>query len=172
MMAPYLRAYVQHNRSSVLSLAAISFIACAFLGLVIAVTQMLLTDYFVRMEYLGQSPEITGSSISFFVVTAICSIAIVLMLKSAFDVAMHARIRNLGIYKSIGATDAQVRRLLLAEGCVLALPAGCVGVFVGLGSAFLLVSGLVAMTAVNRTYDPVIEIAPAAILTALVVVCQ
>lgn len=53
MMAPYLRAYVQHNRSSVLSLAAISFIACAFLGLVIAVTQMLLTDYFVRMEYLG-----------------------------------------------------------------------------------------------------------------------
>lgn len=168
MMAPYLRAYVQHNRSSVLSLAVISFIACAFLGLVIAVTQMLLTDYFVRMEYLGQSPEITGSSISFFVVTAICSIAIVLMLKSAFDVAMHARIRNLGIYKSIGATDAQVRRLLLAEGCVLALPAGCVGVFVGLGSAFLLVSGLVAMTAVNRTYDPVIEIAPAAILTALV----
>ena len=49
----------------------------------------------------------------------------------------------------------------------LALPAGCVGVFVGLGSAFLLVSGLVAMTAVNRTYDPVIEIAPAAILTCL-----
>ena len=116
----------------------------------------------------GAISEITGSSISFFVVTAICSIAIVLMLKSAFDVAMHARIRNLGIYKSIGATDAQVRRLLLAEGCVLALPAGCVGVFVGLGSAFLLVSGLVAMTAVNRTYDPVIEIAPAAILTALV----
>lgn len=66
MMAPYLRAYVQHNRSTVLSLAAISFIACALLGLVIGVTQMLLTDYFVRMEYLGQSPEITGSSISFF----------------------------------------------------------------------------------------------------------
>ena len=41
------------------------------------------------------------------------------MLKSAFDVAMHARIRNLGIYKSIGATDAQVRRLLLAEGCAV-----------------------------------------------------
>lgn len=168
MMAPYLRAYVQHNRPSVLSLAAISFIACAFLGLIVGVMQMLLTDYFVRMEYLGLSPEITGSSIAFFVVTTISSIAIVLMLKSAFDVAMHARIRNLGIYKSIGATDAQVRRLLLAEGCALALPAGCVGVFAGLGFAFLLVTGLVAITAGDRAYDPVIEIAPAACAAALV----
>ena len=168
MMAPYLRAYVRHNRSSGFSLAALSFIACAFLGLIVGVTQMLLTDYFVCLEQLGQNPEVTGSSIAFFIVTAISSIAIVFMLKSAFDVAMHARIRNLGIFKSIGATDGQVRRLLLAEGCILALPSGCVGVIVGLGLALMLIIGVVAMTAGNRTYEPVVVLEPASCATALV----
>lgn len=167
MLGTYLKSYIVHNRSSVVSLAAISLVACILLGLVIGVAQLLVTDYLVRMDHLGQTPDITGSTIAFALVTAISSLSVVLMLKSAFDVSMHARIRQLGLIKSVGATDAQVRHLLLAEGCALSLPAGCAGVLAGLGLSLMLVQGVLALTAEGRTYEPVVEFSQTSLLIAL-----
>ena len=84
MLRDYLTSYVRHNRASVTSLAAISFVASALLGLVVGVAHMLVTDYLARMAYLGETPSVTGSTIAFGVVTAISALALVLMLKSAF----------------------------------------------------------------------------------------
>ena len=125
MLRDYLVSYVRHNRASVITLAALSFVASALLGLVIGVSHMVVTDYLARMDYLGEAPSVTGSTVAFAVVTTMSALSLVLMLKSAFGVSMSARIRQLGILKSIGASDAQVRRLLLAEGCALSLPAAC-----------------------------------------------
>ena len=101
---------------------------------------MVVDDYLARMDYLGEVPNITGSTVAFGAVTAISAVSLVLMLKSAFGVSMSMRIRQLGILKSIGASDAQVRRLLLAEGCSLSLPAACLGVLVGMGLSLALVA--------------------------------
>lgn len=169
MLRDYLTSYVRHNRASVTSLAAISFVASALLGLVVGVAHMLVTDYLARMAYLGETPSVTGSTIAFGVVTATSALALVLMLKSAFGVSMSARIRQLGILKSIGANDAQIRRLLLAEGCVLSLPAACLGVLVGMGLALVLVTGVLALTANARTYEPVVGLSPFAVLLGLLV---
>ena len=49
MLRDYLTSYVRHNRASVTSLAAISFVASALLGLVVGVAHMLVTDYLARM---------------------------------------------------------------------------------------------------------------------------
>lgn len=169
MLRDYLTSYIRHNRASVRSLAAISLIASVLLGLVIGIAHMLVTDYLARMAYLGETPSVTGSTIAFDVVTAASALALVLMLKSAFGVSMSARIRQLGILKSIGANDAQIRRLLLAEGCVLSLPAACLGVLAGMGLALVLVTGVLALTANARTYEPVVGLSPFAVLLGLLV---
>ena len=121
MLRDYLESYVRHNRTSVALLAAISFVASAMLGLVVGVAHMLVVDYLARMAYLGEAPSVTGSTIAFASVTAISAPLSSSCSKSAFGVAMSARIRQLGILKSIGANDGQVKRLLLAEGCALSL---------------------------------------------------
>lgn len=169
MLRSYLASYVRHNRGSVTSLAVISFVASALLGLVIGVSQMVVDDYLARMDYLGEVPNITGSTVTFGAVTAISAVSLVLMLKSAFGVSMSMRIRQLGILKSIGASDAQVRRLLLAEGCSLSLPAACLGVLVGMGLSLALVAAILALTAESRVYEPVIGLSPSAVLTGLLV---
>lgn len=169
MLRNYLASYVRNNRCSVTSLAAISFVASALLGLVIGVSQMVVDDYLARMDYLGQVPNITGSTVAFAAVTAISAISLVLMLKSAFGVSMSVRVRQLGILKSIGASDAQVRRLLLAEGCSLSLPAACLGVLVGMGLSLALVAAILALTAESRVYEPVIGLSPSAVIAGLLV---
>ena len=169
MLRNYLASYVRHNRGSVTSLAAISFVASALLGLVIGVSQMVVDDYLARMDYLGEVPDITGSTVAFGAVTAMSAVSLVLMLKSAFGVSMSMRIRQLGILKSIGASDAQVRRLLLAEGCSLSLPAACLGVLVGMGLSLALVAAILALTAASRVYEPVIGLSPSAVLAGILV---
>lgn len=169
MLRDYLASYIRHNRTSAISLAAISFIASALLGLVIGVSQMVVTDYLARMDYLGQTPNITGSTIAFGVVTAIAAVSLLLMLKSAFGVSMSARIRQLGILKSVGANDAQIRHLLLAEGCTLSLPAACLGVLTGMGLSLVLVAIILALTAESRVYEPVIDLSPVTVLVGLFV---
>ena len=169
MLRSYLASYVRHNRGSVTSLAAISFVASALLGLVIGVSQMVVDDYLARMDYLGEVPDITGSTVAFGAVTAMSAVSLVLMLKSAFGVSMSMRIRQLGILKSIGASDAQVRRLLLAEGCSLSLPAACLGVLVGMGLSLALVAAILALTAASRVYEPVIGLSPSAVLAGILV---
>ena len=169
MLRSYIEAYVSHNRAPVAALASLSFVASVLLGLIVGVGSLMVTDYLVRMAALGQAPDVTGSTVAFGLVTALAAVAVVLMLKSAFDVSMSARIRQLGLLKSIGAKDAQVKRLLLAEGCALSLPAAVAGVLVGLGLALVLVSVVVSVTAQSRTYDPLVEITPQAVAVALAV---
>lgn len=169
MLRSYIEAYVRHNRASAAALAVLSFVASALLGLVVGVGSLMVTDYLVRMEALGQTPDVTGSTVAFGTVIALSAVAVVLMLKSAFDVSMSTRVRQLGLLKSIGACDAQVRRLLLAEGCSLSLPAALVGVLAGMGLSLALVGIVVAATVGSRAYEPVVALTPQAVLAGLAV---
>lgn len=169
MLRTYLAGYIRHNRAAVVALAAISFVAAVLLGLVVGVGQLMVSDYLARMAYLGETPQVSGSTIAFVAVTALSALAIVLMLKSAFDVSMSARIRQLGLLKTIGARDAQVKRLLLAEGCAVSLPAACVGVLAGMVLSLALVHAVLALTVEHRVYEPVVELSPLAVLFGLFV---
>ncbi|HJA29826.1 MAG TPA: ABC transporter permease [Candidatus Olsenella pullicola] len=169
MLRSYLASYVRHNRGSVTSLAVISFVASALLGLVIGVSHMVVADYLARMDHLGQAPSVTGSTVAFGAVTAMSAVSLVLMLKSAFGVSMSMRIRQLGVLKSVGASDAQVRRLLLAEGCALSLPAACLGVLAGMGLSLALVAAILALTTESRVYEPIIGLSPSTVLAGILV---
>ena len=169
MLRTYIANYIRANQASVISLAALSFIASVMLGLVVGVGSLVVRDYLIRMEYLGETPSVTGSSIAFAIVTALCSISIVLMLKSAFDVSMSARMRNLGLLKTAGASDSQVRLLLLAEGCALSLPAALLGVLTGMALSLAVIGAILAMTAGDRVYEPVIELSPLSVALGLLV---
>lgn len=169
MLRDYLASYIRHNQTSAISLAALSCFASALLGLVIGVFHLLVQDYLARMDYLGETPSVTGSTVAFAAVATISALSLVLMLKSAFSVSMSERIRQLGILKSIGARDAQVKRLLIAEGCALSLPAACLGTLVGMGLSLALVSVILVLTAESRIYEPVIELSPLTVLFGLLV---
>ncbi len=61
---------------------------------------------------------------------------------NVFHIAVLERIRQLGTLRSLGATPAQVRRLVLGEAVVLALLAIPLGLLAGVGAAFGLARGL------------------------------
>lgn len=168
-MRRYLASYIRHNQAAVITLAAISLVASLLLGLVTGISWMVLGDYLQRMAILGQAPDVTGSTIAFASVLAMASLSIVLMLKSAFEVSMSVRMRQLGLLKSSGARDAQVRLLLLAEAGAVSLPAAAVGVALGLALSLVVVRTLLALTVEGRTYDPVVALSPSSFVLALLV---
>lgn len=74
----------------------------------------------------------------FIVVLAVLCVSLALVIRTAFEISMQARVRQFGIFSSIGASPGQIRRCLLQEAAALcALPvlggmvlggAGCAGV--------------------------------------------
>lgn len=73
----------------------------------------------------------------FCMVTAAACLSLVLVIHNAFAVTMHTRIRQFGIFSSIGATPRQIRTCLLQEAfylCTVPIVAGNVlGIFTGMG---------------------------------------
>ena len=51
----------------------------------------------------------------FFVITALASISLIIMIHNSFAVSMNARIHQFGIFSSIGATPRQIRICLFQE---------------------------------------------------------
>lgn len=55
----------------------------------------------------------------FILITALSSFSLIVIIHNAFAVSMNARIHQLGIFSSVGATPGQIRKCLLQEAAVL-----------------------------------------------------
>ncbi|WP_055666616.1 ABC transporter permease [Desnuesiella massiliensis] len=94
---------------------------------------MLLSEYFIFAPDDEQPPML----LAFYVfVMLIACISLILIIRNAFEVSMNARLHQLGILQSIGATPRQIRSCLLQEALGLCIIPILVGILAGVGLCF------------------------------------
>ncbi len=120
----------------------------------------LLAMYFVRIP--GDEAPRLVMPLYFAVVATVC-ISLILVIHNSFAVSMNARVGQLGILSSVGATPRQIRACLLQEAaalCALPLVAGSLaGVGLGYGMIRMMDSFAVQMAgrhSVTFCYHPLI----------------
>lgn len=104
--------------------------------------ETLLSLYFANNPDDSSPPMLLGLYVSILIVVMI---SLILVLRNAFALNMNARIRQLGILSSIGATPGQIRISLIEEALVLcALPVAA-GTALGVGLSAICVYATEAM---------------------------
>jgi putative ABC transport system permease protein len=78
--------------------------------------------------------------------TALLLIIIITCLMTTMTAIALERRRDIGVMKSLGATDPQVMRLFMAEGAALGIMGGAIGCLLGSGSALSLARHLFGVT--------------------------
>ena len=97
-------------------------------------------------RYLIHDPEDTDPPMLltlYLVILVIVIVSLILIIRNSFELSMNARIHQLGIFSSIGATPGQIRICLLQEAAVLSI----LPIILGSLTGVLLSRGL--MEAVN-----------------------
>lgn len=94
--------------------------------------EKLLEQYFIFSQEEGYKPPLVLFAY-LFILLASC-LSLILIIHNAFGVSMNARLHQLGILKSIGASPKQLRRVLIQEALFCCL----VPVLAGVGSGTLL----------------------------------
>ena len=102
----------------------------------IATNDDLLT-YYPKIGQVGQAGQDSFYTISFFILAAIFISAFILIYNS-FSISSSARISQMGLLASVGATQSQKKNTVLKEGlyvCLFGIP---IGVIFGLASIYFL----------------------------------
>jgi putative ABC transport system permease protein len=95
---------------------------------------MLLSEYFIFSPEEKENPPLL---LAFYVlVLLITCFSLILIIRNAFGVSMNARLHQLGILQSIGATPGQIRSVLIQEALFLCLPPVLLGIAAGIGLCF------------------------------------
>jgi putative ABC transport system permease protein len=102
------------------------------------------------LPWLGGSGR--SNYVSFFLATIAVVIALivsgsVLLIYNAFAISIGERKKQFGMFASVGATSAQIRRIVLTEAGVIAaigIPLGILGAIVGVGILVVLTRGIVS----------------------------
>ncbi len=149
MWKDYSKSYIRYNRASGLQICAAALTASFFLTLFAFVSYNLWV-YEMETRLLEGSAMQTGKEadsiallpILFAGIMLLTAISLILIIRGSFEVSMQARIHQLGILISIGATPAQIRVCLLQEAAVLSL----LPMFVGGVSGTLADMGLISLT--------------------------
>lgn len=68
----------------------------------------------------------------YFVILLLVSLSLILIIHNSFAVSMNARVRQFGIFSSIGATPWQILACLLEEAAVLCAPSVLIGNLLGI----------------------------------------
>ena len=102
----------------------------------------LLALYLVR-DPLDTAPRLTFPF--FILVTVLASFSLIVIIHNAFAVSMNARIRQFGIFSSIGATPRQIRSCLLQEAAALCAVPVFAGILVGIAGSFAMMEMMNAL---------------------------
>lgn len=132
MWKDYSRSYIKNNRASGVSIMAAAMTASLFLSLlcseaynlwVYEMEKVLLEEGEWRSSpaYDLQSGTMPRLLMVYLVILALVMLSLILIIRSSFEISMHARIHQFGILSSVGATPRQIRICLLQEAAVLGL---------------------------------------------------
>lgn len=96
--------------------------------------------YELLAMYLIRSEKDTAPRLMFpllLVIMAVASISLIVIIHNSFAVSMNARVHQIGIFSSIGATPKKIRTCLLQEAALLCtvpiLAGNLLGIFIGMG---------------------------------------
>ncbi|WP_195267354.1 ABC transporter permease [Eubacterium sp. 1001713B170207_170306_E7] len=104
---------------------------------------LLLTQYFIYSPQEKKDPPLL---LGFYLcVLVVLCFSLVLIIYNAFSVSMNARLHQLGILQSVGATPRQIRAALMQEAFALSLLPMLLGIGAGIGlnAAFVHFSNLI-----------------------------
>ena len=146
MWKEYCAEFIRQNRASCISVVAASFISALFLSLLCS---LYYNFWAYEMEGTGEKASALqgrGTMLLGFwlVILLVMAVSLILIIHNAFAVSMNARIHQLGIFSSVGATPGQIRVSLLQEAGILC------GIPVLVGDLFGLVLSFGVIQAVNR----------------------
>lgn len=79
---------------------------------------LLLSRYFIHDPEDEAPPMLLALYVMILVIVAV---SLILIIRGSFEVSMNARIRQFGIFSSVGATPGQIRTCLLQEAMVLSI---------------------------------------------------
>lgn len=126
----------------------------------------LLAKYFIFSKAEGNTLPLIVLVYLFTLLTA--ALALILIIHNAFGVSMNARMHQLGILQSIGATPKQLRIALVNEAMLLCLIPILVGVVSGIGLCYAFMSFIKSIANSVRRYDLIFQYHPFILLTALI----
>lgn len=144
MWKNYSAAYIKQNRASGVSIMAAGLTASLFLSLLCCLSYNFWIYERERAALEGDRyqgilafDKETGGNpstllILYMLILTMVSVSLILIIRNAFEVSMHARIHQFGILSSIGATPRQIRICLLQEAAVLSLPSMICGSLSGI----------------------------------------
>lgn len=105
-----------------------------------SIQQRLGAGYTVREvnDYIdAEISEFAGSTVSLqAALGAFATIAMIasgIVIVNSFEISLAQRIREIGLLRSVGATNRQVRRLVLAEAAIVGVTGSMVGIALGVG---------------------------------------
>lgn len=120
MWKNYARDYLKNNRAAGWSVMVAAFIAALFLSFLCSLF------YNFWLDGVRESEKEMPLFLTAFYLTilALMCLSLILVIHNAFAVSMNSRIRQFGIFSSIGATPGQIRTCLMQEAFALtAVPA-------------------------------------------------
>ncbi len=118
------------------------------------------------LPWMGASGR--SNYVSFFLVILATLIALivcgsVLLIYNAFAISIGERKKQFGMFASVGASSAQIRRIVLTEAGVIAaigIPLGMLGAVVGVGVLLKLTQGIVSQLIVDAEQGMQLMISP------------
>lgn len=94
---------------------------------------LLLSQYLVHDPQDETPPLLLSFYLSILIMVCF---SLVLIIRNSFGMAMNARIHQLGIFSSVGATPAQIRACLIQEAAVLSVGPILLGTLLGIAASF------------------------------------
>lgn len=129
--------------------------------------EKLLNQYFIFSPEEGKKPPLVLLIYLFTLI--LTSLSLILIIHNAFGVSMDARLHQMGILQSIGATPKQLRFVLTTEAFVLSLLPILIGVTLGVGLCYGFMSFINNITGSVRKYDLIFMYHPIIYFAALAV---
>lgn len=138
MWKEYSLAHIRHDRGGSCTIMAASFIAALFLSFLCC----LFYNFWLDGAENGSGEVPMALLLFYLIVIVIVCISLILVIHNSFAVTMQDRVRQFGIFSSIGATPGQIRICLLQEAFLLSVCPVIAGVLGGLFGSFLTVRAM------------------------------
>ncbi|PXX57304.1 putative ABC transport system permease protein [Hungatella effluvii] len=130
--------YMKHNKAAGIFIMASALLASMLLSFLSVFFYNLWMDqkYQLFLQTGSVDEAVTPLIVAYLFILIIASTSLILMLHNAFEVTMNARMHQLGILQSVGATPAQIKSVLVSEAVVLSLVPLAVGTLAGVGLSY------------------------------------
>lgn len=143
MCKEYALNSIRHNRAASISIAVTTVVATALLTLLASLFYNIWADDVANADYANS----TIILIIYTTIFILAAISLILVIHNAFATVMQAKLRQLGLLQSVGATPKQIRSALLYETGLLCLPALLGGAALGFGLSYALMQVLIDIAA-------------------------